>query len=175
MARKLDRQRERFQAALDGKAAPDVELEAFTAFHRTTRRVAAAIARELDLNEKTVQDWGNLESGDRGPHLMLLYITQLALAMRPLAADRAACFAAIDFVEQHLGRVAFTLPPHGDTTPGGKARSIAYALSQFAEFVDSVDDPQELTPAEHALAHQQLTDVVAACFALMPADTENAR
>lgn len=167
-AHRVDRQRSRLHAALQGKPAPDVELEAAHQFQRTTNRIAAAIAREIVAPEKTVQDWGNVNSGDRGPHLTLLYITQLALEMRPLLRDRAECFAALDFVEAHLGRVAYHLPAAGDLSPANRARGIAHALAEFAEYIDGVDDISVLSPAQLTVAHQQLADVIAACSALLP-------
>jgi hypothetical protein len=144
-----------------------LELEAVTTFARTTRRIGAAIAREVGLNEKTVQDWGNVESGDRPPHLLLLYITQLALEMRPLPRDRAECFAALDFVEAQLGRVAFALPtPEAVETPAGRAFLAAQAVVQLGEFLSLAnDDPG--TAGRTRLA-QELADVVAVLQALMP-------
>lgn len=166
-AHKVDRQRERIQAALEGKAAPDLELEAVTTFARTTRRIGAAIAREVGLSEKTVQDWGNVESGDRPPHLLLLYITQLALEMRPLPRDRAECFAAVDFVEAQLGRVAFTLPtPEGAASPAGRAFLVAHAVVQLGEFL-SLANGQRSAADKTRLAQEF---VVAALTALMQSE-----
>ena len=48
---KVERDRARLQAALDGKPATDLELEAAETFSHTTRRIAAAIARLAPLCE----------------------------------------------------------------------------------------------------------------------------
>lgn len=167
---KVERDRARLQAALDGKPATDLELEAAETFSHTTRRIAAAIARELGLDEKTLQDWGNVNSGDRGPHLLLLYITQLALAMRPLPADRKKCFEAIDFVEAHLGRVAFELPtPAAADTPAGRAFLAANAVVQLGEYLSLTSGPR--SAADRTRLAQERNDVFAALQALWPEES----
>lgn len=166
-ARKVARQQARIQAALDGKPAPDVEWEAANAFRLATKRIAAPIARELCLDEKTLQDWGNIESGDRPPNLTVLYVTQLALAMRPLPSHRAECFAAVDFIERQLGRVAFDLPTGLDRTRDDGAK-IAHALMQFAEFISAVGN-QPPSTADLARAHRELSEINSACAALLSA------
>lgn len=164
---KVDRRALRMQAAFAGKAATDVELEASHAMQRATRRLGAAIARELGLDPKTVQDWANPESGDRGPHLVLAMLTEQALNLRP-ERDRAEAFAALDFVEHYLGRVAFDLPRDGRvTTPGQRAQKIAAALVEFAEFIDAIDDPGKAAPSARLHAHQQLQDVIEHCQRLL--------
>lgn len=167
-AHRVDRRRERLHAALQGKPAPDVELEAAHQFQRTTNRIAAPIAREIVVPEKTVQDWGNVNSGDRGPHLTLLYITQLALEMRPLPRDRAECFAALDFVERLLGRVAYELPvaAGAEDSAACRARKIANGLTQFAEFIDAVDE-WPLDRTNRARAYRELGELQSALSALL--------
>lgn len=155
------------RVALAGKPATDIELEAAEAFSHTTRRIAAPIARELGLDEKTLQDWGNVHSGDVGPHLRLLWITQLALAMRPLPADRKACFEALDFVEAHLGRVAFEMPtPAAAVTPAGRAFLAANAVVQLGEYLSLANGPS--SAADRTRLAQERNDVVAALQSLWP-------
>lgn len=168
-ARMVDRRLARLHAALQGKAAPDVELEAAHQFQRTTNRIAAAIAREIAIPEKTVQDWGNVNSGDRGPHLTLLYITQLAIEMRPLKKDRHECFAALDFVERELGRVALELPSNDVAlTPESRAAAIANAVVELGEYVSLVSGRP--TMKQKLRLAQEFSDVVAALQALMPTE-----
>lgn len=164
---KVHRRALRMQAAFAGKAATDIELEAAVAMARTTRRLGAAIARELVLDPKTVQDWGNPESGDRGPHLVLAMLTEQAADLRP-ERERGEAFAALDFVEHYLGRVAFHLPsPDEAPSSGRRAQKIAAALVEFAEFVDAIDDAGHATPSARLHAHQQLQDVIGACQQLL--------
>lgn len=167
IARRVDRRRERLQAALDGKPATDVELMASHAMARSLRRIAAPVAREIGLDPKTVQDWCNVESGDRGPHLVLALVTELALDMRPRAEDRAECFAALDFVESYLGRTVVDLDAlaAGDERPAGRLRHLAALILQLAEFVSAAAaDP---SPATYAHAHRELADVIAAGQAIL--------
>jgi hypothetical protein len=166
IAEKISRQAARLNAALAGKAAPDVELEAAVAFQRTTRRVAAAIAREIGCPEKTVQDWGNINSGDRGPHLALLFVLQLARAMRP-AGERAEIFSALDFVERHLGRVAFDLPLAQPVTSADRAKHLAFTLIQLGEYFELAAN-DELSPEQLTRPHQEKQDVLQAIEALFP-------
>ena len=166
IARRVNRRSERLQAALEGKAATDVELLAAHALSRSLRRISAPVARELGLDPKTVQDWGNVESGDRGPHLVLALLTELALEMRPRAEDRAECFAALDFVESYLGRTVVDLDAQEtDDRPAGRLRHLAALVLQLAEFVQAASaDPSAAT---YARAHRELTDVIAAGNAIL--------
>lgn len=171
---KVQRDSERVQAALAGKPATDIELEAAEAFSHTTRRIAAPIARELGLDEKTLQDWGNVHSGDVGPHLRLLWITQLALAMRPLPADRKSCFEALDFVEARLGRVAYELPKSLEAaSEGDRARLVAHAVLQVAEYLDAV--AAGASPTVRILARQELGEAISALQSLLPQQAHGAR
>lgn len=161
-----DRQRARREAELDGKPAPDLELEAAMAMARTTRRLGAAIGRELGLGAKTIEDWGNAESGNRGPHLTLLYLTCLALEFRP-DRERVEATAALDFVEQRLGRVAIDPGRFAALHPqASRAQQIARSLVELSEILDAVEDG-ELKPTERVRAHLELQEIVAACEALL--------
>ena len=166
MSRLSDRRQARRDADLAGKAAPDLELEAALAMQRTTRRLGAAIGHEIGRDSKTIEDWGNVHSGNRGPHLTLLYLTQLALEFRP-ERERAEAFAALDFVEQQLGRLVIDRERCTERDDHGSlAHRIARALVEFAQFVDAIDDG-ELTASQRLRAHQELQDVVSSCQLLL--------
>ena len=161
-----DRQRARREAELEGKPAPDLELEAAMAMARTTRRIGAALGREIGLGAKTIEDWGNAESGNRGPHLTLLYLTCLALEFRP-DRERVEALAAVDFVEQRLGRVVIDPGRFAALNPmASRAQQIARSLVELSELLDAVGDG-ELNPAERVRAHQELQEVIAACQSLL--------
>lgn len=161
-----ERRRARREAELAGKPAPDLELEAAMAMARTTRRIGAAIGRELGLSAKTIEDWGNAESGNRGPHLTLLYLTCLALEFRP-DRERVEALAAVDFVEHRLGRIVIDPARFASLDPqASQAQQAARSLVRVAELLDSVSD-FESAPEQRVRAHQQLREVIGACQSLL--------
>ena len=160
-ARRVDRAAAMREADFEGVSAPAEYRAAALAWDRLQNRITPTIASELGLARQTCEDWGNPGRRKAGPHLRLAHAIEIALELKPCPHQRADVLAPLDWLEARLGRLAVDLPhPCAANTPGGRAKSIARLLVEFAEFVDAVDEPESMDDAQRLRARQQLQDVV---------------
>lgn len=167
-ARRVDRAAAMREADFEGISAPADYRTAALAWDRLQNRITPSLAHELGLSRQTCEDWGNPGRRKRGPHLLTAQAIDIALELKPTAAQRADVMAPLDWLNARYGRIAIDLPRAGEPlTPGGQAKAIAALLVDFAEFVDAVDDAAALDEARRLRARQQLQDVINGGMALL--------
>lgn len=160
-AHKVDRAAAMREADFQGASAPADYRSAALAWDRLQNRITPAIAAELGLSRQTLEDMGNPGRRKRGPHLLLAQAIELGLEFKPKPEQRADVFAPLHWLASRFGLLVVDLPnPAAPATPASRAKSIAGLLVEFAQFVDSVDDPSEIDDASKLRARQQLQDVV---------------
>ena len=167
-ARKVDRQREMREADFAGASAPADYRSAALVWDRLQNRITPSLAAELGLCRQTLEDWGNPGRRKRGPHLLMAQAIELALELKPRADQRHDVLAPLDWLESRFGRLAIDCKTarHGASL-GSQAQRIAQLLVEFAQFVDSVDDPTELDAPRRLDARQQLQDVIRGAMELL--------
>lgn len=159
--RKVDRAAAMREADFEGASAPADYRSAALAWDRLQDRITPTLAHELGICRQMMEDWGNPPRRKRGPHLLLAQTMELALEFKPRPAQRADVFAPLDWLEARFGRlVVDASAPGTEGKPASQAKKIARLLVEFAEFVDTVDDPSEIDDASKLRARQQLQDVV---------------
>lgn len=167
-ARKLDRAAAMRESDFEGTSAPADYRAAAIAWDRLQNRITPSLAHELGICRQMMEDWGNPSRRKRGPHLLLAQTIELALEFKPLPAQRADVLAPLDWIEARFGRLVVDMPqPGAPPTPASQAKQIARLLVEFAEFVDSVDDPEAIDEASRLRARQQLQDVINGGLALL--------
>ena len=160
-ARKVARAAAMREADFEGASAPSDYRSAALAWDRLQDRITPTLAHELGICRQMMEDWGNPPRRKRGPHLLLAQTMELALEFKPRPAQRADVFAPLDWLEARFGRlVVDAAAPGTEGKPASQAKKIARLLVEFAEFVDTVDDPSEIDDASKLRARQQLQDVV---------------
>lgn len=169
-AKKLARASAMREADFAGISAPAEYRSAALAWDRLQNRITPSLAAELNLSRQTLEDMGNPGRRKRGPHLLLAQAIELALEFKPAPHQRADVFAPLDWLEAKFGRLVVDAPESSaHKSPAAQAKSIARLLVEFAEFVDAVDDPNEIDDASRLRARQQLQDVVQGGLELLAA------